>query len=79
VTGDPAEGPPRVGFEAGEVELGLGTMGLMDIAIVWVVPAATIAGPGLLLLIVVALQATGALAWVPAVRRLRGDDEPMPA
>jgi hypothetical protein len=51
----------------------------MEVAIVWIVPAATFVGPGLLLLIVVALQATGALAWVPAVRRLRGDDEPMPA
>lgn len=79
VNGDPAELPPRVGFEAGDVQLGLGTLGLMEVAVVWVVPAATIAGPGLLLLIVVALQATGALAWVPAVRRLRGDDEPMPA
>ena len=33
----------------------------------------------LLLLIVVAVQATGALAWIPAVRRLRGEDEPIPA
>jgi hypothetical protein len=79
VNGDPAEAPPRVGFEADEVELGLGTLGLIEVAIVWIVPAATFVGPGLLLLIVVALQATGALAWVPAVRRLRGDDEPMPA
>ena len=79
VNGNPAEAPPRVGFEADEVELGLGTLGLMEVAIVWIVPAATIAGPGLLLLIVVALQTTGALAWVPAVRRLRGDDEPIPA
>lgn len=79
VNGDPVEAPPRVGFEAGEVELGLGTLGFMEVAIVWIVPAATIAGPGLLLLLVVALQATGALAWVPAVRRLRGDDEPIPA
>jgi hypothetical protein len=79
VKGDPAEAPPRVGFAADEVELGLGTLGLMEVAIVWIVPAATFVGPGLLLLIVVALQATGALAWVPAVRRLRGDDEPMRA
>jgi hypothetical protein len=79
VNGDRAEPPPRVGFEPGELGLGLGTLGLMEVAIVWIVPAATIAGPGLLLLIVVALQATGALAWVPAVRRLRGDEEPVPA
>ena len=46
---------------------------------VWIVPAAAFAGPGLLLLILVAVQATGALAWIPAVRRLRGEDEPIPA
>lgn len=43
---------------------------------VWAVPAATIAGPGLLILLWMALQAGGALAWLPAVRRLRGDRSP---
>jgi hypothetical protein len=79
VKGDPAVGRPRIGFEAEELQLGLGTLGLMEVAIVWIVPAASFAGPGLLLLIVVAVQATGALAWVPAVRRLRGEDEPITA
>lgn len=45
----------------------------------WAVPAATLGLPGLLVMIFVALQATGALAWMPAVRRLRGDDEERPA
>ena len=45
----------------------------------WVVPAATLGVPGLLLLLWVALQAVGALAWIPAVRRLRGDEDERPA
>ena len=39
----------------------------------WMVPAAAIAGPGLLILVWIALQALGALAWLPALRRLRGE------
>ncbi len=46
---------------------------------VWAVPAATIAGPGLLVLLWLALQAIGAAAWLPSVRRLRGDEESRPA
>lgn len=38
---------------------------------VWLVPAATFTAPGLLLLLWIALQAGGALAWAPAIRRLR--------
>ena len=32
--------------------------------------------PGILIIVWVALQAIGALAWIPAVRRLRGDEAP---
>jgi hypothetical protein len=42
---------------------------------VYAVPAAVLAGPGVLLLVWVALQTVGAAAWIPAVRRLRGRDE----
>ncbi len=59
--------------ERTSVDVGFGDL-LLDGAVVWAVPAAAIAGPGLLLLLVVALQAGGMLAWVPAVRRLRGED-----
>jgi hypothetical protein len=38
------------------------------------VPAAVLGGPGLLLILFVTLQAVGALGWIPAVRRLRGED-----
>ncbi|HEY6609073.1 MAG TPA: hypothetical protein VI277_07760 [Candidatus Limnocylindria bacterium] len=41
---------------------------------VFAVPAAVLGGPGLLLILFVALQAVGALGWIPAVRRLRGED-----
>jgi hypothetical protein len=46
------------------------------------VPAAVIAGPGLLVLIWIGLQSVGMLAWAPAVRRLRGrssEAQPSPA
>jgi hypothetical protein len=43
---------------------------------VWSVPAATLGVPGILLIVWVALQTIGALAWIPAVRRLRGDEAP---
>lgn len=41
---------------------------------VWAIPAATIAGPGLLVLLWLCLQAVGAAAWMPSVRRLRGEN-----
>jgi hypothetical protein len=66
---------PRVLFEPAQLELGFGTVDFLQGAQVWIVPAASLAVPGLLLLLFVALQAVGALAWVPAVRRLRGEDD----
>jgi hypothetical protein len=48
--------------------------------VTWAVPAATLGLPGMLVLLWVAAQAVGALAWIPAVRRLRGEErEPSPA
>jgi len=38
------------------------------------VPAAAIAGPGLLLLLWLGLQTIGAVGWIPAVGRLRDED-----
>ena len=67
---------PRVGFD--EPQLGFGSMEIDLLAGVeiWSVPAATLGVPGILLIVWVALQAGGALAWIPAVKRLRGDEEP---
>jgi Bacterial Ig domain len=66
---------PRIAFD--EPQLDLGSMGVDLLAgiEIWSVPAATLGVPGILLLVWVALQGVGALAWIPAVRRLRGDEE----
>jgi hypothetical protein len=66
-------GRPALGFDEPQLDLGVGGVGLLAGLEVWAVPAATIAGPGLLVLLWVALQTLGALVWVPAARRLRGD------
>jgi hypothetical protein len=42
------------------------------------VPAAVIAGPGILVLLWIGLQSVGTMAWAPAVTRLRGEDEERP-
>jgi hypothetical protein len=41
----------------------------------WVVPGLVLTFPGFLLVLVVVLQAVGALAWVPIVRRRLGGAE----
>ncbi len=58
---------------------GLGTevFALLDGPLVWFVPGATVGVPGLLILLWIALQAAGTMAWIPAVRRMSGD--PVPA
>jgi hypothetical protein len=71
----PADGARTLIVDPADAELGLGTIDLALNFGVYAVPAAVIAGPGVLLLLWVALQTFGALAWVPAVRRLRGRDE----
>ncbi|HYM52763.1 MAG TPA: hypothetical protein VEW45_04665, partial [Candidatus Dormibacteraeota bacterium] len=60
------------GFDGLGVDLRLGNL-LADMH-VWSVPAVAIGVPGLLLIVWVALQTAGVLAWIPAVRRMRGDD-----
>jgi hypothetical protein len=66
---------PRVDFDPAELDIDFESAGLLDGTTVWLVPTATFAIPALLLLLFVALQAVGALAWVPAVRRLSGRDD----
>jgi len=58
---------PRVGSIALS-GLGALTFGGID----WLVPGVVLTVPGLLLVLVVLLQAAGALAWVPVVRRRLG-------
>lgn len=67
-------GAPQVAFNEAQFDLGTIGVDLVSSLGVWSVPAATLGVPGLLLIVWVALQAMGALAWIPAVRRLRGDE-----
>ena len=64
--------------EGGTSPIGVGTevFALLDGPLVWFVPGAAVGVPGLLVMLWIALQALGTLAWIPAVRRMSG--EPMP-
>ena len=66
--------PETVGGGFGGLGAGLGVIDLLGDAHLWFVPAAAVGVPGLLLIAWVALQTAGVLAWIPAVRRMRGDD-----
>lgn len=46
----------------------------MDGLGVWAIPGAVLGGPGLLVILWVAIQAGVAAAWIPAVRVMRGRD-----
>ncbi|HEX5579787.1 MAG TPA: hypothetical protein VFY43_08990 [Candidatus Limnocylindria bacterium] len=66
--------PPRIlPAGAAPVLIGGDVLTVLDGFDTWSVPAAVVSVPGLLVVLWVALQTAGALAWVPAVRRLRGD------
>lgn len=58
----------------GTPEVSLGPLGVVDGLTVWAIPGAVVGGPGLLVILWVALQAGVAAAWIPAVRRMRGQD-----
>ena len=74
--GDPGFRLPSTPFGDQRIDLAGASVGLFAGIEIWAVPAATIAFPGLLVLLWVALQTAGAAAWMPAVRRLRGEDDP---
>ncbi len=74
-------GPPAPGFDIGDRDPlafeGLDTGGLLGLGgLDWAVPGAILAGPGLLLMLLIAAQALGALAWLPVVRRKIGSFGP---
>jgi len=75
-SGDPEARFPSIAFDERRLDLAGASVGLFGRIEIWAVPAATIALPGLLVLIWVAFQAGGAIAWMPAVRRLQGKDDP---
>ena len=62
------------GAPSGPVDISVDGLGISLGLATWAVPAATLGLPGLLVLLWVAAQAVGALAWIPAVRRLRGEE-----
>ena len=57
--------------------VGTEVLALLEGPLVWFVPGAVVGGPGLLILLFIALQAAGAMAWIPAVRRMSGDPVPI--
>ncbi|HEX9739035.1 MAG TPA: hypothetical protein VGA91_07390 [Candidatus Limnocylindria bacterium] len=61
------------GADTGLIRLGTDVLALLDAPLVWFVPGAVVGVPGLLVLLWIALQAVGALAWIPAVRRMSGE------
>jgi hypothetical protein len=71
-TGRPSGGS-QLFYDRDRLDLQAGGFGILAGFHIWAVPAASIAVPGLLVLLWVALQMGGALAWIPAVRRLRGE------
>jgi len=78
---DGASGQAGAGFRVparadGGFGLSLGDLGLTAGFETWVVPAATVSGAGLLVLLFVLAQAGATVVWVPAVRRLRGERQP---
>jgi hypothetical protein len=66
-------GVPRPAPEE-RTAISLGPLGLLRSVDVWIVPTLLFGGPGLLIVAFVVLQAVGALAWIPAIRRLRDDE-----
>lgn len=70
---DPRSEAPRIGFDEPDLDLSTLSVGLLVGAPIWVVPVAAIGGPGLMVLVWVALQAAGASIWIPSARRLRGE------
>ena len=59
---------------ADDLGYGVDVLAMLDSPFVWFVPGAAVGAPGLLVILFVGLQAVGALAWIPAVRRMGGED-----
>ncbi len=63
--------PPPEDIEP--VQLTLGSLSLLGSIDIWAIPGVILGVPGLVILFI-GLQAAGALAWWPAIRRLRGQE-----
>jgi hypothetical protein len=62
---------PGLHLKSPPPDLGVGKIGILAGLETWAVPAAVMGGPGLLVLLWIALQGLGATIWVPAARRLK--------
>ncbi len=60
---------------AGTDRLGVAGLGNLSTLELWLVPGAVIAGPGLLVLLWLAIQVLAGMAWLPAARRVRGRED----
>ena len=63
------------GGDDGDLGVGVDMLTLLDSPFEWAVPGAVVGVPGLLVVLFVVLQAVGALAWIPAVRRMGDQDD----
>jgi hypothetical protein len=66
---------PRIAPHDPQLAIGSLAGALLGGIEIWSIPAATLGVPGVLIIVWVGLQAAGALAWIPAVRRLRSDED----
>jgi len=76
--GPVAIGPGGLGVRttpAGTDRLGVAGLGNLSTLELWLVPGAVIAGPGLLVLLWLAIQVLAGMVWLPAARRVRGQDD----
>lgn len=59
-------------------QLDLPLFGAVGLGELWYVPAVVVAGPGLLVVVWVLLQLAAGAAWLPATRRIRGQERKLP-
>jgi len=83
-TGTTGAAPVRLGLGqpegwAGDIgQVSLGPLGFIDGITVWAIPIAVVGGPGLLVILWVMIQTGFAIVWIPAVKRMRGEDDELP-
>lgn len=68
---------PLSDTQSGSIGVGTEVFALLEGPLVWFVPGAAVGVPGLLVVLFIGLQAVGAMAWIPAVRRMSGEPVPI--
>jgi hypothetical protein len=67
-------GPNGIGVRTNRALGGLAVASLGELQL-WLVPGALIGGPGLLVLLWLLIQTLAGMAWLPAARRVRGEEQ----